>query len=110
MTAADTIAESDFHRRVDAVLQAIDASLEAADLEAEIVDGILTATCADGSRIVVNRHTPLREIWVAARSGGFHFRFVDGEWHDTRDGETLRARLAAVLHAQAGRVIALTLP
>ena len=69
-------------------------------------DGILEIECEDGSKLIVNRHVPNREIWVAARSGGFHFRASGGRWRDTRSGEELGAALTALLQAQAG--VALT--
>ena len=99
--------ESDFHRAVDAVLARIERSVEASEaLEADLESGILTITCPDDSRVIVNRQTPNREIWVAARSGGFHFRSHEGEWRDTRSGEELFESLARVLAAQGGEKIA----
>src|ERR1700732_2436144 len=56
-------------------------------LDVDLESGILTVTCPDSSRVIVNRQTPNREIWVAARSGGFHFTWREGEWRDTRSGE-----------------------
>ena len=72
--------ESAFIAAADATLDkiglALDAALETsdADLDWNLKDGVLTIECEDGSRIIVNRHVPNREIWVAAKSGGFHFR------------------------------------
>ncbi len=95
--------ESEFHRAVDAVLARIEASVEGEDeLDVDLEAGILTVTCPDATRIIVNRQTPNREIWVAARSGGFHFACREGEWRDTRSGEELFASLARVIESQAG--------
>jgi len=94
--------ESEFHGAVDAILTRIESSLEEEDaLDVDLESGILTVTCADGSKVIVNRQTPNREIWVAARSGGFHFAFRDGAWRDTRGGEELFASLARVIASQA---------
>jgi CyaY protein len=98
--------ETDFHRSVEAALERIERSLDDSALDVELEAGILTATCPDGSRVIVNRQTPNREIWVAARSGGFHFRMKDGEWRDTRSGDELFASLARVLEQQSGEKIA----
>ena len=99
--------ESDFHREVDAVLARIEAAAENADsLDVDLESGILTITCADSSRVIVNRQTPNREIWVAARSGGFHFRGAGGEWRDTRSGEELFAAIARIVASQCGEKIA----
>lgn len=95
--------ESDFHRAVDAILARIEGSLEDEDaLDTDLEGGVLTIECADGSRVIVNRQTPNREIWVAAKGGGFHFTLRDGLWRDTRSGDELFASLARVLRAQAG--------
>ncbi len=99
--------ESEFHGAVDAALARIEAAVEREDaLEVDLEAGILTITCPDGSRIIVNRQTPNREIWVAARSGGFHFVHREGRWRDTRSGEELFASLARVIESQSGARIA----
>ena len=95
--------ESEFHRAVDAVLARIEASVEGEDaLDVDLESGILTITCPDESRVIVNRQTPNREIGVAARSGGVHFAWREGEWRDTRSGDELFASLARVIESQAG--------
>jgi iron-sulfur cluster assembly protein CyaY len=95
--------ESDFHRAVDAVLARIEAGVESSDeLDVDLESGILTVTCPDDTRVIVNRQTPNREIWVAARSGGYHFTWREGEWRDTRSGDELFASLARILAQQAG--------
>jgi len=98
--------ESDFHSAVDAVLARIEAAVEASEaLDSDLEAGILTIHCPDESRIIVNRQTPNREIWVAARSGGFHFVFRDGAWRDTRSGEELYASLARIVASQGGEAL-----
>jgi CyaY protein len=95
--------ESEFHRAVDAVLARIEASVEAHDeLDVDLEAGVLSITCPDDSRVIVNRQTPNREIWVAARSGGFHFSAREGAWRDTRSGDELFASLTRILESQAG--------
>jgi CyaY protein len=95
--------ESDFHRAVDAVLARIEASVENMEgLDVDLEAGILTIECAGGSRVIVNRQTPNREIWVAARSGGFHYVHRDDAWRDTRSGVELFAALAQILAVQCG--------
>jgi CyaY protein len=108
------ITDSEFIAAADRTLAAIGEALEAAlaasdiDLDWSLNDGILEIECDDGTKVIVNRHVPNREIWVAARSGGFHFRARDGAWRDTRSGDELGAALGALMHAQAG--LHVTLP
>ena len=102
------ITESEFIGVADQALAAIGGALDAAlaasdvDLDWSLNDGILTIECEDGSKLIVNRHVPNREIWVAARSGGFHFRPSDRLWRDTRSGDELGTALTALLREQAG--------
>jgi CyaY protein len=71
--------ETDFHLAVDAVLAARRNGARAHDaLDVDLEGGVLTVGCPDASRIIINRQTPNREIWIAARSGGFHFALRDG--------------------------------
>jgi CyaY protein len=79
--------DNEFNALADAALQAIEAGLErsGADLDFEMVnDQVLQIEFADGSKILVNRHDAMREIWVAARSGGFHYRWNGQRWQDAR--------------------------
>jgi CyaY protein len=94
--------ESEFHRAVDAVLARVESAVEGAGLDVDLESGILTVTCPDETRVIVNRQTPNREIWVAARSGGFHFTWREGAWRDTRSGDELFASLARVIESQSG--------
>jgi CyaY protein len=93
--------ESAFVAATERVLRTIGAALDAADSDVDWSenDGVLTIECDEG-RIIVNRHVPNREVWVAARSGGFHFSARDGAWRDTRSGEELTAALQRLLREQ----------
>ena len=88
---------------LDKIGLALDAALETsdADLDWSLKDGVLTIECEDDSRIIVNRHVPNREIWVAAKSGGLHFRPEDGRWRDARGQEDLAVALTRLLKSQA---------
>ena len=68
--------------------------------------GILTLTVeSNGSQIILSRQTASREIWLAARSGGFHFVLEDSIWRDTKTDETLDYRLKQVVKLQAGEFV-----
>jgi CyaY protein len=100
------MSEIDFNQAADEALDRIQQALEGAELDFETpADGIIEIECDDGSKIIVNRHGVAREIWVAARAGGFHFRPQEGSWVDTRSGEPLYDKLAALIAAQGGVMI-----
>jgi CyaY protein len=101
--------EREFTVAADAELARIEAALEIAsengpaefDFETK-PGGIIEIELENGSKIIVNRHTAAREIWLAAKSGGFHFRPEGGRWLGTRDGEELMAALSRTVSEQAG--------
>lgn len=79
--------ESEFNQRVDDTLIAIEEAIDAAgaDIDYESAAGILTLTIeANGSQIIINRQTPVKQLWLATRSGGYHF-----DWSDEADGWVL---------------------
>ena len=96
--------ETEFNQHVDATLTKIEAAIESsgADVEFEINSGILELEFENGSKIIINRQTPARELWVAARSGGFHYRWQDEAWRNTRDGTELFGSLQRMVSEQAG--------
>lgn len=102
--------EKEFAERARLALIRIENAIEraaddGAEVDFEIQSGILEIECADGSKIIVSPHMIAKEIWVAARSGGFHFRADEKlGWVDTRTGETLDQRLVQILKEQ-GQVL-----
>jgi len=100
--------DKEFNRLAELALAHIEAALEACDgdLDFELkAGGVLEIEFANGSKIIVNRHGVAKEIWLAAKSGGFHFRYDGVAWVDTRDGTELFAKLSALTSQQAGQSI-----
>ena len=100
--------DKEFDCLADAILARIESALEVcdADLDFELAAGnVLEIEFENGSKIIVNRHLITREIWVAARAGGFHFRWDGQAWHDTRDGVELLAKLSELASQQADEAI-----
>lgn len=103
--------ESEFNKLADATLATIESAIEAsgAGIDYELqAGGVLELEFEDGSKMVINRHGVAQEIWVAARSGGFHFRAEGGRWVGTRDGKDLMQALEELLSQQAGEPVKLT--
>jgi CyaY protein len=102
--------ETEFSERADDCLRRLADAVEASGVDADCSfkgDGVLEIELERGGKIIVNRHTAAREIWVAAKSGGFHFRAEGAAWNDTRDGTELFAALSRLLSQQSGAVVAL---
>ncbi len=101
------MSDSDYLTRAEAVLAAIERALDYtdADIEFERNGNVLTLEFANGSKIIVNLQPPMHEIWIAAKAGGFHFRFVDDAWRDTRNGTEFYAALSDYATQQAGEPV-----
>jgi CyaY protein len=100
--------ESEFTRLAELTLQELDRRVEASGVDADFEfkgTGVLEIEFVDGSRIIVNTQAAVREIWVAAKSGGYHFRSDGRRWVNTRDGTELFAALSACVSQQAGRSV-----
>ena len=103
--------ERQFETLAGAALARIERSLDESGIDADVElkeGGVLELEFDNGARIIVNRHSAAREIWVAARSGGFHFRWDGSLWRDTRDGTELFAALSKLVSAQAGTGVILS--
>ena len=105
--------DSTFEALAEAELARIEQAFDASGVDADIEpkgDGVLEIEFSDGSKIIVNRHAAAREIWVAARSGGFHYRYDGQRWVNTRDGGELYAALSRLATEQSGSTVALAAP
>jgi CyaY protein len=100
--------ERDFETRATAALEAIGRALDEIEVDFELKEGgVLEIEFDDGAKIIVNRHGAAREIWVAARSGGFHYRWDGNAWRDSRDGSELFGALSRLISGQLGRGVRL---
>ncbi|MBS1208320.1 MAG: putative iron donor protein [Proteobacteria bacterium] len=106
--------EATFLVAAEATMQQLEAAIEmaaeAADVDVDIdlqAGGVLQLTFEDDSQIIINRHAVAREIWVAARSGGFHFRPEGNQWRGTRDGQDLWSMLTTLISQQVGTTLKL---
>jgi CyaY protein len=101
------MSDSEYLTQAEAALAAIERALDDtdADIEFERSGNVLTLEFENRSKIIVNLQPPMREIWIAAKAGGFHFRFIDGAWRDTRGGTEFFAALSDYATQQAGQPI-----
>jgi CyaY protein len=102
--------DSDYLTRAEAVLDAVERAIDDtdADIELERSGNVLTLEFANRSKIIVNLQPPMQEIWIAAKAGGFHFRYVDGAWRDTRNDTEFFAALSEYATQQAGEPVTFT--
>jgi len=104
------LSDTEFEALAKRALERIEAALEASGIDADFElkeGGVLELEFADGSKIIINRHAAAREMWVAARAGGYHFRWDGAAWRDTRDGAELFTALSKLVSAQGGEPVLL---
>ena len=103
--------ESEFERIANAAIAALERAFETAVPDADVQtkgSGLLEVEFEDGSKMIINRHGAAQEIWVAAQSGGFHFRHDGAAWRDTRDGTEMFAAVSRLASQQSGTQVQLS--
>src|SRR5260221_1273242 len=94
----------------DKALAGVEAAMEESGVDGQVArkeGGVLEIELASGATLIVNRHRAAREIWVAAREGGFHFHWDGAAWRDRRDGAELFTALSRLLSAPGGSPVQL---
>ena len=102
--------ESEFNQRGDELMLAVEEAIDACgvDIDYETSAGVMTLTMeADGSKVIISRQPAMLQIWLAAKSGGYHFALQNGVWVCTTTAETFRDLLSRVCTEQAGEFVAL---
>ncbi|MFY9182627.1 iron donor protein CyaY [Limnohabitans sp.] len=74
-----------------------------ADIDNQRVGGMVTLTFPNRSQIVINLQKPLHEVWLAARCGGFHYKFDGTHWMDTKGQGEFWESLSRYASEQAGQ-------
>lgn len=110
-TPRQTLADSDYHARAATVLASVEATVDRwlqedlIDIDTQRTGGLLELSFPNGSKIILNTQPPLQELWLAARSGGLHFRYAEGRWLDTREQRELFDALSGCASEQAGQAL-----
>ncbi len=113
---ATAVTDAEYQRLGHALLAQVESTVDGW-LDADVIDidthrtgGLLELHFPGGSKIIINLQPPLHEVWLAAKGGGFHYRWQDGQWRDTRDGSEFLAVLSAHATAQAGKPLVFAAP
>jgi len=99
----------EFMDRAETLLQRVEASCDRindetdADVDNQRTGGMVTLTFANRSQIIINLQKPLHEVWMATKAGGFHYRWLDGQWQDTKGQGEFFAELSRNAGSQSGR-------
>ena len=107
--------DPEFMDQAEQVLKAIESGCDRindatdADIDNQRVGAMVTLQFANGSEIVVNLQKPLHEIWLATRSGGYHYRYDGGQWVDTKGQGEFFQRLSQDASTQSGQALVFAL-
>lgn len=108
-SSAAALSDTAYHEMTRCLLDGIEAQADrwlqddVIDIDTHRTGGLLELAFPDGSKIVVNTQPPLHEVWMAARGGGFHYRWSGTHWADTRDGSEFLEALSRHASEQGGR-------
>ncbi|WP_180125748.1 iron donor protein CyaY [Rhodoferax sp. BLA1] len=100
--------DAEFMDQAERVLKAVEASCDHindatnADIDNQRTGGMVTLVFANHSQIVINLQKPLQEIWLAAKSGGYHYQFDGKQWMDTKGQGEFFASLSHFASEQSG--------
>lgn len=99
--------DTEFHQLVDAQMQIIEESIDdsGADIDYEVSGNVMTLEFEDRSQIIINRQEPMHEIWLASKSGGFHFKLVEDKWTCSKTGMELFEMVKQECEKHAGEEI-----
>ena len=99
--------ESEFLQHSDGLFAYIEDQIDeqGLDFDCQRSGNVLTIEADNGTQIIVNRHTPNQELWIAAKSGGYHFAYREGKWLATRDNSDFFAVLNTALSEAAGETV-----
>jgi CyaY protein len=101
-----SLSEARFHDLVDAAQQAVEDIFDDSDLDLDLENsaGVLTVRFENGTQLILSRQEAIRQLWVAARSGGFHFDYDEAQalWICDTSEEPLGELLNRVTREQAG--------
>ena len=81
--------DTEYLNLCDVLFEQLENWLDEREVDFDINGGVIEAQLENGDKIIINRQPPMREIWLAAPSGGRHFKWQNNGWKDTRDDNDL---------------------
>ncbi len=108
---ASSLSDAEYEARIRATLAEVESIVDrfleddAIDIDASRTGGLLELVFPAGGTIVINSQPPLHELWLAAPTGGFHFKPVQDGWIDGRDGQEFFAVLSRCASELAGKAL-----
>jgi CyaY protein len=104
--------DTEFMDLAETLLKAVEVSCDRindagdTDIDNQRVGGMVTLVFANQSQIIINLQKPLHEVWMATRSGGYHYKYSSNKWSDTKGQGEFFSNLSRYASEQSG--VALT--
>lgn len=107
------LSESEFNTLIDELLLRLEEAIDecGVDIDYETAVGVMTLIFENGTQVIINRQTPVRQLWLATRGGGFHFDLnaEEGRWYCDSNGREFMAMLNEACSQQSGEAVELSL-
>jgi len=105
--------ESEFQEIADQTIEDIQDAIDncGADIDYDEIGGVLTLEFENGSKIIFSKQSAMNQLWMAAKSGGFHFDYNEEteQWIcDSGDNEEMYNMLSRLSTEQAGEDVHLS--
>lgn len=99
--------EFEFLEHAERLLKAVELNCDRINDESQVdidnsrAGSMITISFEDKSQIIINLQKPLKEVWMATRSGGYHYHFANAVWLDTKSAQEFWAQLSRDASAQS---------
>ncbi len=98
----DDLSQSQYLNLAEQAMRAVENAADAADLDSRRDGSVLNLELDNGEQVIINLQAPVQELWLASKSGAYHFRFTRGRWRDTREGLGFAELLLRAVTEQGG--------
>ncbi len=100
------LSDNEYSDLLDETIQDLEDALDEVeeDLDYELGGGVLTVKFTNGVTLVFSRQPPVKQLWFASPSGGYHYEYDSdaGDWRDTRSGDLFRPFVISEFQSQGG--------
>ncbi len=98
----DDLSQSQYLDLAEQAMRAVENAADAADLDSRRDGSVLNLELDNGEQVIINLQAPVQELWLASKSGAYHFRCSRGRWIDTREGLAFGELLRRAVMEQGG--------
>ncbi len=98
----NNLSQSQYLDLAEQALRAVENAADAAELDTRRDGSVLNLELDNGEQVIINLQAPVQELWLASKSGAYHFRYQSGRWLDTREARDFADLVQQAVHEQGG--------